>query len=40
MYGCSEPNKLEETRVFPFIMSKLCPFFSFKGSKFGVQKSK
>ena len=40
MYGCSDKEKPEETRMFPYIMNKLCPFFSFKCSKFGVQKSK
>lgn len=40
MYGCSDKEKPEETRMFPYIMHKLCPFFSFKCSKFGVQKSK
>jgi hypothetical protein len=40
MYGCSTPHAPEETRIFPYLLSKLCPYFSFEYSKFGVQKSK
>ncbi len=40
MYGCNDPEAPEKTRIFPFIMSKICPFFSFSRSRFGVQKSK
>ena len=40
MYGCNNPNSPEDTRIFPFIFSKLCPFFSFGYSRFGNQKSK
>jgi len=27
-------------RIFPFILSKLNPYFSFENSRFGMQKSK
>ena len=40
MYGCNFPKAPEETRIFPFMLSKLCPYFCFEYSKFGVQKSK
>ena len=30
----------EETRLYPYLMSKLCPFFSYNYSRFGNQKSK
>lgn len=40
MYGWNIQNNPEETRIFPFILSKLCPYFNFNYSKFGVQKSK
>ena len=40
MYGNTGEEHPEHYRVFPFIMSKISPFFSFKFSKFGVQKSK
>lgn len=40
MYGCNAPSEPEETRLFPFLMSKVCPFFSYRDSRFGNQKSK
>jgi len=40
MYGCHNPSTPEETRFFPFILSKLCPFFVFGYSRFGSQRSK
>lgn len=40
MYGCNFPKAPEETRLFPYMLSKLCPYFYFNYSKFGVQKSK
>ena len=40
MYGCNFPNAPEETRIFPYMLSKLCPYFYFNYSRFGVQKSK
>ncbi len=36
MYGCSNSKCPEETRIFPFILGKLCPFFNFHDSWFGV----
>ena len=33
-------NKPEETRIFPYILGKMCPYFNFNYSRFGVQKSK
>jgi len=40
MYGCNYPKAPEETRIFPFILGKICPYFNFHDSWFGVQKSK
>lgn len=40
MYGCNNPSSPEDTRLFPFLMSRICPFFIFKDSRFGIQKSK
>jgi hypothetical protein len=40
MYGCNNPNDSEETRIFPFLLSQICPFFTYKDSRFGNQKSK
>lgn len=40
MYGNTDDDKPEEYCVFPYIVSQLCDFFSFKDSRFGVQKSK
>lgn len=40
MYGCNNKAKPEETRIFPYMMSKLNPYFSFENCRFGVQKSK
>lgn len=40
MYGCNAPSDPEETRLFPFLMSQICPFFTYKDSRFGNQKSK
>lgn len=40
MYGCNIPSNPEETRLLPFIMGKICPYFYFNHSRFGVQKSK
>lgn len=35
MYGCNMPKNPEETRIFPFLLGKLCPFFNFNDSRFG-----
>ena len=40
MYGCNNVKAPEETRIFPYLLSKLSPFFSFEYSRFGIQKSK
>ena len=40
MYGNSMPEDPSLTRIFPFIMSKLWDYFSFKDSRFSVTKSK
>lgn len=40
MYGCNNAKAPEETRLFPYLLSKLSPFFSFEYSRFGNQKSK
>lgn len=40
MYGNNQTEKPEATRIFPFIMSKICDFFSFEYSRFSVHKSK
>lgn len=40
MYGNNFEDRPHSTRVFPFIMSKLCDFFSFEYSRFSVHKSK
>lgn len=40
MYGCQIPGAPEETRLYPFILSKLCPFFSYGYSRFSCHKSK
>ena len=40
MYGNSEPEMEEKYLKFPFLLSKICDFFSFSDCNFGVQKSK
>lgn len=40
MYGNNYPENPESTRLFPFIMSKLCDDFSYAGCRFNVHKSK
>ena len=40
MYGCNIPQSPEDTRIFPFILSNICPFFIYNYSRFGNQKSK
>ena len=40
MYGCNNKTNPGETRIFPFILSKMNDYFSFEYSRFGVQKSK
>ncbi len=33
MYGCHDRAFPEKTRIFPYMMSKTCPYFSMKDSK-------
>ena len=40
MYGCHNPKFPEETRIFPYLLSKISKFFSFESSRFGIQKTK
>lgn len=40
MYGNHIKDKPHETRVFPYIMSKLCDFFSFEQSRFSMNRLK
>lgn len=40
MYGNNLKDKPHATRVFPYIMSKLCDFFSFEQSRFSMSKYK
>ncbi len=40
VYGCNDPVSPAETRLFPMILGKMCPFFAFGASRFGVQRSK
>jgi cytosolic carboxypeptidase protein 2/3 len=40
MYGNNIPEDPQATRMFPYVMSKLFDFFSFKHSKFSMAKSK
>jgi hypothetical protein len=43
MYGNSVVNELDalkQSRMFPYVMSKLCSFFSYDSSRYVVQKSK
>lgn len=40
MYGCNRIEDAKVCRVFPLILSKLNPLFSFEDSRFGVQKDK
>jgi cytosolic carboxypeptidase protein 2/3 len=40
MYGNNYQDKPDTTRVFPYILSKLCDFFSFEYCRFSMHKSK
>ena len=37
MYGCNYNDNPAKTRVFPLILSKLCPLFSFKKSRYLIE---
>lgn len=34
VYGCNELDFPEKTRLFPLLLSKICPFFSFNSSRY------
>ena len=40
VYGCEFDNEPELTRLYPYILSKLCPHFSFEKSRFNMETSK
>ena len=40
MYGCPVPNAPQSSRLFPFILGKLCPFFSYSACSFKLQEDK
>ena len=40
MYGNNIAEKPAQTRLFPYILSKLCDYFSFEYSRFSIHKSK
>ena len=40
MYGNNFTENPAATRMFPYIMSKLCDYFSFESSRFSLHKSK
>jgi hypothetical protein len=40
MYGNNLKDRPHATRVFPYILSKLCDFFSFESSRFSMSKYK
>lgn len=40
MYGCNRVENPQVCRLFPYMLSKLNPYFSFENSRFGVQKDK
>ena len=40
MYGNNFKDRPHATRVFPYILSKLCDFFSFESSRFSMSRCK
>jgi hypothetical protein len=40
MYGCDNLKKPQASRIFPLMLSKLNPYFSFESSRFNLHKSK
>ena len=40
IYGCNISKSPQTCKIFPYIVSKVSPVFSFQYSRFGVQKSK
>ena len=39
-YGCNLPDQPEITRVFPYLLSKISPFFAYHYCSFKMQKAK
>ena len=40
MYGNNVKEQPHATRVFPYILSKICDFFSFESSRFSMNRLK
>lgn len=40
MYGCNIPDRPEATRLFPYLLAKISPYFSYADCRFKMQKSK
>jgi hypothetical protein len=41
VYGnIGDDKEQEQHLLYPYVLSKVCPFFSYKGSRLGVEKSK
>lgn len=40
IYGCPAPTDPQITRLFPFILGKICPFFSYPACSFKLQEDK
>ena len=40
MYGCNFPKSPQTCKLFPYILAKISPVFSYDYSRFGVQKTK
>jgi len=40
VYGCKSSEVPESTRIYPYILSKINPYFFFESSKFGIQSSR
>jgi hypothetical protein len=40
MYGCNIPDHPETTRLFPYLLSKVSPYFTYKDCRFKMQRSK
>lgn len=36
MYGCTRTENQQVCRIFPYMLGKLNPYFSFENSRFGV----
>ena len=40
LYGCTGKDPLKKEHVFPLLMKKFCPVYSYQDSVFAVQKEK